>query len=41
MKRHTHIEFNEPRAQALVRGYSPCADQAFEDRFVSGRMTMA
>jgi hypothetical protein len=41
MKRHSHIQVNAPRAQALVRGYFPRTDRALEDRLVCGRMTMA
>jgi hypothetical protein len=32
---------NDQRAQTLVRGYLPCMKSGLEDRFVSGRMTMA
>jgi hypothetical protein len=41
MKRELHIQLNEPRAQALVRGFTPCANGWLEDRRVSGKVTMA
>jgi len=41
MKRLSHHQMNDSRAQALVRGYFPCANLALEDRFVSGETAMA
>jgi hypothetical protein len=41
MKRLSHLNRNDQRAQALVRGHGPSTMFAFEDPFVSGGMTMA
>jgi hypothetical protein len=40
MKRELHQSMN-PRASRLGGTFASCAIQALEDRFVSGRMTMA
>jgi hypothetical protein len=40
MKRDLQLHMN-PRASRLGGTYASCAIQALEDRFVSGRMTMA
>jgi len=42
MKRQLHLELtNDPIAQPIARAFAPCDHGKREDRFVSGRLTMA
>jgi hypothetical protein len=41
MKRELHLQPDGPLAQRRAFGFTPCAHAMREDRFVSGKSTMA